>query len=232
MTIWAILPAAGIGLRMGSNTPKQYLPINGVPVISICLDKLSSVSAIEKIVVVLHPQDSHWSELNIGSDKSLLVAEGGDQRHQSVLNGLQHIQSQAEDDDWVLVHDAVRPCVRSSDIGNMINRLKNHPVGGLLGTPVDNTLKQVNEKVVVQSTVDRNSYWNALTPQMFRYGLLKKAMEKVIAEKHNVTDESAAMELLGYQPQIIEGSKDNIKLTRSIDLILASKILEIQASTS
>lgn len=234
MTIWAILPAAGIGRRMGSETPKQYLPVNGVPIISVALRRLASVAAIQKIVVVLHPADRYWADLEVGLDLDLgdrlVCTSGGDERHQSVLNGLTSIQSEVSEDDWVLVHDAVRPCVRTADIEQLIIQLQDHAVGGLLGSPVDNTLKQVDEQGLVQATVNRNNYWHAYTPQMFRYGVLLTAIEQTVGAHCQVTDEAAAVELLGYQPKMIEGSKDNIKITHESDLILASKILDMQAA--
>ena len=168
MTIWAILPAAGIGRRIGSNTPKQYLPVNGVPIISLTLQRLASVSAIKKIIVVIHPEDNNWKELSLEIDKKLECVLGGQERQQSVLNALLALDDEANADDWVLVHDAVRPCVEVSDIEKLIIALRTHNVGGLLGYTLDNTLKQVTGEQEVQTTIDRNNYWNALTPQMFR----------------------------------------------------------------
>ena len=235
MTIWAILPAAGIGRRMGSSTPKQYQLVNGVPVIALTLRRLAAVGSIARIVVVLHPRDSHWESLEIAKqflDEQPRIASttGADERQESVLNGLRALDRLAQDDDWVLVHDAVRPCVELADIERLIESLQADAVGGLLATPVDNTLKQVDEGLRVTSTVDRSRYWNALTPQMFRYGLLKTAMEKVVAEKLAITDEAAAMELLGNRPKIVEGSKFNIKITHDADLELAAMILKRQAT--
>lgn len=239
MTIWAILPAAGIGRRMGSKTPKQYLPVNGIPVIACALQRLAAVSAIEKIVVVLHPDDKHWQQLQLTSaaeeavdgvaPERISCALGGDERYQSVLNGLDHIQGDANADDWVLVHDAVRPCVRSADIEKLILELQHHDVGGLLGSPVDNTLKQVDADNSVIATVDRSSLWNALTPQMFRYEILRDAIQQVVSTHDKVTDEASAVERLGHRPKMVEGNKDNIKITHETDLALASHILKSQA---
>lgn len=228
MTIWAILPAAGIGRRIGSNTPKQYLPVNGVPIISLTLQRLASVSAIKKIIVVIHPEDNHWKDLSLEVDKKLECVLGGQERQQSVLNALLALDDEANADDWVLVHDAVRPCVEVSDIEKLIITLQAHNVGGLLGYTLDNTLKQVTGEQEVQTTIDRNNYWNALTPQMFRYGLLKEAMETVEAQGITITDEAAAMELMGYRPRMVEGSKLNIKITHESDLVLAGMILNLK----
>jgi len=238
MTIWAILPAAGIGRRMGLETPKQYLPLNGVPVIALALRRLAQVSSIAKIIVVLHPEDAHWSTLELANEfgpelngdvNRISCVTGGERRDQSVWNALLSLKSKAGIDDWVLVHDAVRPCVRSDDIDHLITSLRDHDVGGLLGTPADNSLKQVDREARVLNSIDRASVWNALTPQMFRYGILSAALEKVMNQELQVTDEAAAIELMGYQPQMVLGSKDNIKITHQSDLALAAKILELQA---
>ena len=229
MTIWAILPAAGIGRRIGSNTPKQYLPVNGVPIISLTLQRLASVSAIKKIIVVIHPEDNNWKELSLEVDKQLECVLGGQERQQSVLNALLALDDEANADDWVLVHDAVRPCVEVSDIEKLIIALRTHNVGGLLGYTLDNTLKQVTGEQEVQTTIDRNNYWNALTPQMFRYGLLKEAMERVEAQGLTITDEAAAMEFMGYRPRMVEGSNLNIKITHESDLVLAGMILNLKS---
>lgn len=248
MTIWAILPAAGIGRRMGSTTPKQYLVVNGAPVISCALQRLTAVTAIEKIVVVLHPDDGHWQQLNLTStadsnnkpgaeftshsDERICCTVGGDERYQSVLNGLDYIRSEAKADDWVLVHDAVRPCIRSADIEKLISELQSHAVGGLLGTPVDNTLKQVDSDGGVIATVDRRNLWNALTPQMFRYEILRDAIQRVVTEHAQVTDEASAIERLGHKPKMVTGHKDNIKITHEADLALASNILKSQVAVA
>ena len=235
MTIWAILPAAGIGRRMGSSTPKQYLPVNGVPVIAHTLQRLAAVGSIARIVVVLNPRDSLWESLEIAKqflDKQPRIESttGADARQESVLNGLRALDEVALDDDWVLVHDAVRPCVELADIERLIASVQADAVGGLLATPVDNTLKQVDAGLRVTSTIDRSHYWNALTPQMFRYSLLKTGLEKAVAEKLSITDDAAAIELLGNRPKIVEGSKFNIKITHDADLELAAMILNRQAT--
>lgn len=228
MTIWAIVPAAGVGLRMGSNTPKQYLPLNGTPVIAIALQKLANIGEIKKIVVALHPQDQLFSQLRPQPDERVVTVIGGNQRHQSVLNALLSISAEAQEQDWVLVHDAVRPCVLSSDIRKLLTELSDHAIGGLLGAPAENTLKRVNGQAIVQNTVDRSDIWNAYTPQMFRYGLLLTAIETAIGKNSLVTDEASAMELMGHRPQMIEGARTNIKITLEADLALAIKILELQ----
>jgi 2-C-methyl-D-erythritol 4-phosphate cytidylyltransferase len=234
MTIWAVLPAAGIGRRMGSSIPKQYLSIDGAPLILHSLRRLSAVKKIEKIVVVIHPEDSRWAELEKSIKEEfgnrIITVMGGGERYQSVLNGLTALTEFAGKDDWVLVHDAVRPCVRTSDIENLIQKVSLHSIGGLLGSPVDNTLKRVDKKLTVIETVDRESYWNALTPQMFRFAQLKESIQTVVVSGKQVTDEAGAMEVAGFKPIMIAGQKDNIKITVEADLVLASQILKNQAS--
>lgn len=236
MTIWAVLPAAGIGRRMGSDIPKQYLAIDGVPILLHSLRRLSAVKEIGKIVVVIHPEDSRWAALE-GSisaefEGRILTVMGGDERYQSVLNGLTAMIEFAAEDDWVLVHDAVRPCVRTCDIENLIQKVSEKSVGGLLGSPVDNTLKRVDKHLAVIETADRESYWNALTPQMFRFAQLKQSIEAVVASGEQVTDEAAAMEVAGFKPIMVAGNKDNIKITVDADLVLASQILKNQAGNN
>lgn len=228
MTIWAILPAAGIGRRMGSITPKQYLLVNGATVIAHSLRKLAAVTAIQKIVVVLHPDDTLWTTLTLDCSDRLQIATGGDERFQSVLNGLEALKDIAAADDWVLVHDAVRPCVRSADIQQLIATLQQHDVGGLLGMPLENTLKRVNEAAEVEATVERSHFWHAMTPQMFRYGLLTDALRDIVKDGVQVTDEAAAVERLGLRPQMVAGHSDNIKITHEADLLMAGRILETQ----
>ena len=234
MTIWAVLPAAGIGRRMGFSIPKQYLSIDGAPLILHSLRRLSAVKKIKKIVVVIHPEDSRWAELEKSIKEEfgnrIITVMGGGERYQSVLNGLTALTEFAGKDDWVLVHDAVRPCVRTSDIENLIQKVSLHSIGGLLGSPVDNTLKRVDKELTVIETVDRESYWNALTPQMFRFALLKESIQTVVVSGEQVTDEAAAMEVAGFKPIMIAGHKDNIKITVEADLVLASQILKNQAS--
>ena len=219
---------------MGSSIPKQYLSIDGAPLILHSLRRLSAVKKIEKIVVVIHPEDSRWAELEKSIKEEfgnrIITVMGGGERYQSVLNGLTALTEFAGKDDWVLVHDAVRPCVRTSDIENLIQKVSLHSIGGLLGSPVDSTLKRVDKELTVIETVDRESYWNALTPQMFRFALLKESIQTVVVSGEQVTDEAAAMEVAGFKPIMIAGHKDNIKITVEADLVLASQILKNQAS--
>ncbi len=227
MTIWAILPAAGIGQRMGAPIPKQYLDLAGKPVIQHSIETLLQVSAVDSVTVALNPADTHFANLDLPSNR-IRTIEGGDSRQQSVLNGLVSLESLANDDDWVLVHDAVRPCVQVQDIEKLLGEVSDHPIGGLLATPQDNTLKLSDGSNHAIETVDRSAYWQALTPQVFRYAALKHAIQNAIESNKPVTDEASAIETQGGKPLLVEGDRNNIKLTRESDLYLADAILKLQ----
>ena len=227
MTIWAILPAAGVGQRMGAPIPKQYLDLAGKPVIQHSIETLLQVSAVDSVTVALNPADTHFANLDLPGDR-IRTIKGGDSRQQSVLNGLVSLESSANDDDWVLVHDAVRPCVLVQDIEKLLGEVSDHPIGGLLATPQDNTLKLSDGSNHAIETVDRSAYWQALTPQVFRYAALKHAIQKAIESNKPVTDEASAIEAQGSKPLLVEGDRNNIKLTRESDLYLADAILKLQ----
>ncbi len=224
MKIWAILPAAGIGRRMGSSTPKQYLTVCGTPVLLHSINRLLEIPALEQLVLVLHPEDEHWGKIAFSNERVSSVS-GGEERFNSVLNGLEALDAKAQADDWVLVHDAVRPCVLKSDIEKLIEQLKHGEVGGLLAVPINNTVKQADADKRVIRTVDRGDLWSALTPQMFRYEILRNALNRAIQEKLDVTDEASAIEALGLAPELVAGSNSNIKITREEDLKMAELIL-------
>ncbi len=218
---WAVVPAAGVGARMGGDVPKQYLPLAGRTVIEHTLARLCSHSAVEAVVVALSPADDRFEHLNTGCARPLYRAEGGAERCHSVLNALELLEGQAVEDDWVLVHDAARPCVREDDLQRLIDTAGAHPVGGLLAVPVRDTMKRADPDGVVTETVSREHLWHALTPQMFRYGALRGALRSALADGVLVTDEAAAMERLGHMPLLVAGHGDNIKITRPEDLSLA-----------
>ncbi len=220
---WAIVPAAGAGRRMGSAIPKQYLPLAGQSVIVHTLDTLLCHPRLAGVVVVISAEDEWWPEVAAGrvTDKPLLVVTGGAERSHSVLNGLNALQEQAHPEDWVLVHDAARPCLSTADLERLFTELTDDPVGGLLATPVQDTLKQVDAAGRIVATVDRSQLWRALTPQMFRLGPLRDALRGALAHGQLVTDEAAAMEAAGFTPRLIEGRADNLKITRPEDLALA-----------
>jgi 2-C-methyl-D-erythritol 4-phosphate cytidylyltransferase len=157
------------------------------------------------------------------------TALGGKERSDSVRNGLAALSGRARADDWVLVHDAARPCVLRQDVDRLLDRVQSHAVGGLLAAPAADTLKRVNAEKDVLETVDRSSLWRALTPQMFRYGRLREALDRALAEGRSPTDEAQALEWMGERPLIIEGSTTNIKITSADDLVIAVALLAAQS---
>jgi len=225
---WCVVPAAGVGKRMGSAIPKQYLPINDSTVIQQTLEKLANIHQLESIVLCLSPGDEWWPSLAFQADTLVEIAHGGAERCDSVLNGLNHLSEKAADDDWVLVHDVARPCVRIEDVQSLIKSASVHAVGGLLGMPVRDTMKRANDVGDVSETVCRENLWHALTPQMFRYGQLKKALLSAKEKNQLITDEASAIELLSMQPLLVEGHPDNIKITHPEDLALAAMFLKQQ----
>jgi 2-C-methyl-D-erythritol 4-phosphate cytidylyltransferase len=229
MTIWAIVPAAGIGRRMRAKVPKQYLNLNGRPIIETSLARIGSLSYVRQVVVMLNPEDTVWPSLGLEQNPKIICQFGGENRYQTVLYGLRYLSSQAQDDDWILVHDAARPCVRRSDIDRLFEQIADHPVGGLLGAPVDNTMKLVDAEQEIVATVDRVDVWSAFTPQVFRFRLLLDALEAVDKSHKTVTDEATAVEEFGHRPKMVLGNRDNIKITHPNDLNLAAQILSSQA---
>jgi 2-C-methyl-D-erythritol 4-phosphate cytidylyltransferase len=225
---WAIVPAAGVGKRMGATLPKQYLPLAGRPVIAYTLDTLLHHSRIDGVVVVIGAEDEEWPEVaaELTTDTPLRVVTGGAERCHSVLNGLEALREWAAPDDWALVHDAARPCLTATDLDRLLIELAADPVGGLLAVPVRDTLKQADPAGRVVATVDRSPLWHALTPQMFRLGLLYDAVNAALARGLLVTDEAAAIEAAGFAPRLIEGRSDNLKITRPEDLALAEFYLK------
>lgn len=224
---WAVIPAAGVGKRMQADRPKQYLELHGRTVLEHTLSRFLDHPQIAGVVVAVTDGDPYWRDLAIAHPK-LLTASGGEERCYSVLNGLQLLREQVAEGDWVLVHDAARPCLRHEDIDLLINTLQNHPVGGLLGLPVADTMKRTAADDTVIETVPRENLWRALTPQMFRLNDLYQALETALANRQVVTDEASAMELAGKAPKMVEGHGDNIKITRPHDLRLAELYLAEQ----
>jgi len=224
-----VLPAAGSGQRMGADRPKQYLELLGKPVLQHTLERLGSLNRFERVVLVLTAGDPWWppieAALPAALKAKLLVVSGGSQRCISVQNGLSALQEVAADADWVLVHDVVRPCVGLGDVERLLQELRDDPVGGLLATPVRETLKRTDTDGVVIQTVDRAGLWSAATPQMFRYRLLLDALIKAAANNRVVTDEAEAVEAAGLPVRLVPGGADNLKITWPQDLALAELIL-------
>lgn len=225
---WAVVPAAGTGQRMGTGIPKQYLTLGGKPVIRHTLEALLASPAVCGIVVALAEGDTAWDKLAPSLGRPLLRSCGGVERSDSVLNALRDLSGRTRADDWVLVHDAARPCLRREDLEALVRELDADPVGGLLALPVHDTMKQAGADRRVLRTLTRESLWRALTPQMFRIGSLMQALERAAAEGVAITDEAAAMEYAGHAPRLVEGHADNIKITRPHDLALAEFYLRQQ----
>lgn len=215
---------------MGASIPKQYLPLLGRTVIEHTLSRLASHPAIAGLVVAISPEDVWWPELHVEAAISIQTVLGGSERCFSVLNALDLLAQTASPEDWVLVHDAARPCLRLADIDRLISQLSDHPVGGLLGIPSTNTKKRTDVLGNIIATVSRDCLWRALTPQMFRLGMLRDAMTRALDAGVLVTDEASAMEWAGLMPRMVEGHSDNIKITRPEDLTLATLFLQHQES--
>ena len=224
MRIWAVVPAAGVGLRYRSTIPKQYLPLCGIPIILHSINRLLKIKEIKEVFVVLSPEDTFWQKLDYSHPK-LKTTLGGCRRSESVSNALNDLSAKADEEDWVLVHDAVRPCVSQSDIQKLIEAIRNEDIGGLLAYPLSDTIKEVDDGLSVRKTIARENLWSAMTPQLFRYGLLRKAYTEAILTGLSITDEASAIELLGLRPKIIQGKKTNIKMTHAEDMALAESII-------
>jgi len=229
---WAIIPAAGVGKRMASHQPKQYLPLHQKTVIEHSLSRLLQVDKVQGAVVALGAQDQYWPDIAAAFNKPVFTVEGGNERYDSVLNALLYLQqhlNKTSSENWVLVHDAARPCVRLQDINKLILQASVHDDGGLLAAPVRDTMKRQQENALgVEKTVDRKGLYHALTPQMFKLDLLIKALQNAQQQGQPVTDDASAMELAGYHPLLVDGHDDNIKITRPFDLTLANLYLQEQ----
>lgn len=208
---------------MAAGRPKQYLPLAGKPMIRHTVEALCAVDAIDKVCVVLAPDDALWDEYDwrdLATRVSILRC-GGAMRAESVTNGLRAMRDLARADDWILVHDAARCCLARNHVENLIDEVGEDPVGGLLAMPLADTLKRAQEGGRVAVTVSRDGLWQAQTPQMFRYGLLLDALEYAPA----VTDEASAIEALGLHPKLVAADATNLKVTYPLDLQLAEWIL-------
>lgn len=227
MSYFALIPAGGGGTRMGAGVPKQYLPLAGRPLIRHAMEALLAVPAIVQIFVVVAPDDAHWDGFDWSGcgDRLCVLRCGGATRAESVTNGLRAMRKTAADDDWVLVHDAARPCLLPEQVERLIAEVGDDAAGGILAVPVADTLKRahdpVSDGVRIAATVPREGLWQAQTPQMFRYGLLREALEYAPA----VTDEASAVEALGLHPKLVAADARNLKVTWPLDLRLAEAIL-------
>lgn len=223
--LFAVVPAAGRGERFGGRNPKQYAALLGRPVLSWSLRALLAVPTVRTVVVALSAGDRRFGRLAEAQDPRVRTCRGGARRELSVANALEALAGEARDEDWVLVHDAARPCLDPSDVRRLVATLRDDPVGGLLALPVGDTLKAAGRDGRCDRTVPRDGLWRALTPQMFRYGVLRRALRLNLERERAVTDEAAAIEALGLRPRLVAGRTDNIKITFPGDRGLAAAIL-------
>jgi len=231
LSCWAVVPAAGVGKRMGAAIPKQYLPLADQTVLDVTLGRLLHHPDIIGIVVAISSSDEWWPDSEYASHPHIIKADGGKERSDSVLNALNELaslQSEIDAETRVVVHDAARPCVRHEDISKLIQTAGYSDDGGLLGMPVRDTMKRTTADRRISGTVERDHLWHAFTPQIFRLDLLQRALQSAQKSGRPVTDEASAMELAGYKPVMVEGKADNLKITRPEDLSLAEYYLKNQ----
>ncbi|MET0962731.1 MAG: 2-C-methyl-D-erythritol 4-phosphate cytidylyltransferase [Noviherbaspirillum sp.] len=223
---YALIPAAGVGARMGAPIPKQYARLAGKPMLRHVLETFAGMEAIAHTFIVVGSADAYIDELMRDGPalegRVTILRNGGDTRRQSVLNGLLAMREVVADDAWVLVHDAARPGLSAAMVERLIAALRDEEVGALLALPVVDTLKRSDSEGRACATVPRAGLWSAQTPQMFRYGLLKRALEAAA----DVTDEAGAVEALGFLPRLVMGSARNMKVTLPDDLALAELYLK------
>ncbi len=224
MRYWVVMPAAGAGHRFGEPVPKQYFELCGRTVMEWALRPFLDDERCAGIIVALGAQDAHWSGLPIASSVRLRTVEGGSQRCHSVRNGLRALESLADPEDWVLVHDAARPCLARADLDRLIESVASDAIGGILAVPVADTLKRGADEHTVE-TVDRTALWRALTPQMFRLGRLVAALDAALSSGHVPTDEAQALEWTGARVLLCPGSASNIKITHREDTLIAAALL-------
>lgn len=225
--IWFLIAAAGAARRFGGPVPKPYLKIAGKTLLEHSLRTLSALHGVAGGVVVLAPGDRRFQRLPKLLRRRVVTVSGGPTRAMSVLNGLQALVT-ASEDDWVLVHDAARPCLSHQDVDSLIAECRRDPVGGLLAIPVTDTVKQADDEGRSSRTLPRARLWRAQTPQMFRLSRLTRALTQALEEGFDATDEAAAIEGLGLRPRLVEGSPLNIKVTRPADLLLAQAAMRAQ----
>jgi 2-C-methyl-D-erythritol 4-phosphate cytidylyltransferase len=242
MRYWLVMPAAGAGRRFGAPLPKQYAPLEGRTVIEWALSPFLGDARCAEAVVALAPDDELWAQVAqrlscADAERArspprppVTVVTGGAQRSHSVRRALSALEGRAGANDWVLVHDAVRPCLDAQDLERLLGMLGAHPLGGLLAVPAADTLKRAQDGATgsgasVAQTVERTGLWRALTPQVFRYGRLCAALDQAHAAGRSPSDEAQALEWHGEHPLLIEGAASNLKITSAADLLLAAALL-------
>ena len=225
--LFALVLAAGSGTRIGDSVPKQYLPVAGKPMMFHSIEAIAAVARVERVFVVLAPLDRHWVEHDWSAfpEKIEAVFCGGARRAETVLNTLKFLEARIAKDDWVLVHDAARPCILTELVEQFLDEIGDDPVGGLLAMPLADTLKRGDENQRVSETIPRLNLWRAQTPQMFRYDMLRRGLEK----NPKATDESEAVESIGYNaPRLVQGEDSNLKVTFAEDIQLAEMIIKVR----
>lgn len=236
MRYYLVIPAAGAGRRFAAATPKQYAALGNSTVIEHALAPFESDPDCAGIAIAVAAGDAHWAVIAGRRSRQVKSVEGGEQRAHSVRNALQVLSELARDDDWVMVHDAARPCLARSDLSALKQELAAHPVGGLLAIPLADTLKRALEPASqvahVDGTLDRTGLWRAATPQVFRLGVLRRALDEALASGRIPTDEAQAVEWSGQRPRLVAGRADNIKVTTGDDLALAAAILATRQKES
>jgi len=240
--VWVVIPAAGIGKRMQSDIPKQYLTINDKTILEHTLNCFTSHPDVAGIIVILSSDDYYWKKIKLSAEaskKPLYTVEGGKERSDSVMQGLDYLAmvERLDEKSWVMVHDAARPCLLKKDIDRLLSIRSDSCVGGILASPVRDTMKRavVGEnagKNIISQTESRENLWHALTPQLFRLGEVKEALETCLEKGIVITDEASALEAMDKQVELVEGSSNNIKITQAADLELATLLLLANASTT
>lgn len=222
MSLYALIPAAGSGTRLPAGAPKQYLPLAGKPMLWHAV-RAVCVPRVESVFVVLAPEDKTFAEHDWSAFGERLqpLYCGGETRRDSVYNGLVAAMNDIQADDWLLVHDAARPCLPETDLDKLLREIEGDEVGGILALPIADTVKRVSQEKIL-ATEDRSQLWLAQTPQMFRAGLLLQALSRA---KGAPTDEAAAVEQLGLKPRVVSGSRENLKVTWPDDVAIAEGIL-------
>lgn len=227
----AIVPAAGVGKRMQANCPKQYLRINNETILHHTAMRLLSHPLIEQVIIVLGENDQYFDDTGLAGNQGVIRVNGGVERVNSVLNGLKRVDKNIYP--WVLVHDAARPCVTLQDIDNLIHQCMANNIGGILATPVRDTMKRgmANSEIttnIIVNTVEREQLWHALTPQLYKTEELTLAIEQALAKGLSITDEASAIEYANLPSLLISTSSENIKITHPDDLALAEFYLNKQ----
>jgi len=219
-----LIPSAGSGSRMQSAAPKQYLPLNGKPILRHAIDTFEAMATVSRIFIVIAPEDAYWSDALLqGCHKTQVLSCGGDSRAASVYQGLQAMVSHVDEDDWVLVHDAARPGLDAAMVQRLIAAISSTDVGGLLALPLADTLKRADATQQVAETIPREALWQAQTPQMFKAGMLQQALAAHL--QRQPTDEAQVMEWAGYAPKLVLGDLKNLKITYPHDVAVVAALM-------